>query len=121
MMRMIIGVRSAGSAAAADHGGRELADLITRALHAQRLHADADEFWEQEDLADYPGVRDLVLEDVRSSIADPARCDKALRLLRAAGLSFDSVARPMGSGGDRPRPGPARHSGRRRLAAGPPH
>jgi hypothetical protein len=88
MMRMIIGVRSAGSAAAADHGGRELADLITRALHAQRLHADADEFWEQEDLADYPGVRDLVLEDVRSSIADPARCDKALRLLRAAGLSF---------------------------------
>jgi hypothetical protein len=146
MMRMIIGVRSAGSAAAADHGGRELADLITRALHAQRLHADADEFWEQEDLADYAGqllargatpsasqddlarriaarsgrsyllaglaarnlaessvsevgdarlrdvlgrgVRDLVLEDARSSIADPARCDKALRLLRAAGLSF---------------------------------
>jgi hypothetical protein len=145
-LRLIIGVRSSGSAAAEDHGVRELSDLIAKALHAERLRADADEFWEQKDLADYAGqllargatpsvkqqdlahriadqsgrsyllaglaarhlaesadgwvddarlrrvlesgIKELVIQDVESSIPDPPMRDKALRLLRAAGLSF---------------------------------
>jgi WD40 repeat protein len=145
-MRLVIGVRSSGTVAVEDHGGRELADLIAGALNAQRMHADDDEFWEQDDLADYAeqllargappsarqadlarkiakqsgksyllaglaarnlaessdeevsetrlrqvlgsGVSELVIQDVESSIADPAMRNKTLRLLRTAGLSF---------------------------------
>jgi WD40 repeat protein len=145
-LRLIIGVRSSGSAAAQDHGGRELADVIGAALNAQLWHADASEFWEQQDLIDYAeqllargatpsvkqanlarriadrsarsyllaglaarnlaessddevsdvrlrevlesGVKDLVIQDVESSNSDVSMRRKALRLLRAAGLSF---------------------------------
>jgi hypothetical protein len=145
-LRLLIGVRSSGSGATTDQRGRELADLVVDALGARRLQADADEFWEEEDLAGYAaqllahgeqpspeqsrlaariagrsgrsylltglvarhlaepsadsvsdallrevvetGVRDLVLQDLESSIPDPAMRDKALRLLRTAALSF---------------------------------
>ena len=106
-LRLIIGVRSSGSAAAEDHGGDELADLIAKALHAERLHADADEFWEQEDLADYAGQ--LLARGATPSVeqADLARriADQAWQVL-PAGRIGRTAPRRVG-----------RWPGRRRQAA----
>jgi hypothetical protein len=146
-LKLVVGVRPSGTSALAG-SGRELADVVTAALSATRLNADADEFWEQRDLADYVGqllargggtanasqarvagqiatkagrsyllaglvarhlaahggpglvaaqlldaliargIRDLVVQDLETTIADPAQRTRALLLLRAASLSF---------------------------------
>ncbi len=145
-LRLIVGIRSSGTATADDHGGRELPGMISKALRAQSLHADADKFWEEQDLADYAeqlltrgrpsspvqvdlahriaagsnrsfllaglvarhltefstrtvddarlrevlesGVKELLSQDVESSIASQPMRDKTMRLLRASALSF---------------------------------
>ncbi|UJV43950.1 AAA family ATPase [Streptomyces sp. AMCC400023] len=53
-MRLLVGVRSSGGddAPGTDHG-RELADLVTEALSADRVAADAGEYWQPGDLAAY--------------------------------------------------------------------
>ena len=98
-LRLVVGVRSSGTEAGASRDrGRELADLVTMALDATRLNADADEFWESEDLAAYAGQL-LAWGDApnaaQASLADLI-ADKAGRSYLLAGL----VARHFAAEGD---------------------
>ncbi|MGZ4560498.1 MAG: AAA family ATPase, partial [Mycobacteriaceae bacterium] len=98
-LRLVVGVRSSGTEVGAGRDrGRELADLVTIALDATRLNADADEFWESEDLAAYAGqllARGDTPDAAQASLADLI-ADKAGRSYLLAGL----VARHFAAEGD---------------------
>ena len=98
-LRLVVGVRSSASSSDAD-SGRELADVVTTALAAFRLNADADEFWEQQDLAHYTGQ--LLARGDKPNAAERALADqiaeKAARSFFLAGLVARHFAEQRGAG-----------------------
>lgn len=95
-LKLLIGVRSSGTEAGVD-SVREVADMVTTALGAVRLNADADELWEPQDLADY--VSQLLVQGDMPSAAQARLADliadKAGRSYLVAGL----VARHLAADG----------------------